>query len=110
MLRGAGEDATFQLDCLVMEACGLCGFWAAGRVLSVTVMLPGLQSTRGTVRAPRRCVRLRIRAVQGLLDCECLFLLTELDDHLMEIEKKLTTWGYRENCVDIKLERAKIKR
>ncbi|XP_030895776.1 cilia- and flagella-associated protein 46-like isoform X2 [Leptonychotes weddellii] len=57
-----------------------------------------------------RCVRLRIRAVQGLLDCECLFLLTELDDHLMEIEKKLTTWGYRENCVDIKLERAKIKR
>ncbi|XP_047559332.1 cilia- and flagella-associated protein 46 isoform X1 [Lutra lutra] len=60
-----------------------------------------------------RCVSLRIRAVEDLAGCEppeCLFLLTELHDRLTEIEKKLTAWGYKEQCVDIKLERAKIKR
>lgn len=56
---------------------------------------------------------LQIRAIQEPAGCEppeCLFLLTEMHDHLMEIEEKLASWGYKENCVDIKLERAKIKR
>ncbi|XP_045665372.1 cilia- and flagella-associated protein 46 isoform X6 [Ursus americanus] len=60
-----------------------------------------------------RCVSLQIRAIQEPAGCEppeCLFLLTEMHDHLMEIEEKLASWGYKENCVDIKLERAKIKR
>lgn len=62
---------------------------------------------------PRRCVSLQIRAIQEPARCEtpeCLFLLTEMHDHLMEIEEKLAAWGYKENCVDVKLERAKIKR
>lgn len=56
---------------------------------------------------------LRVRAVEDLAGCEPperLLLLTELHDRLMEIEKKLTACGYKEKCVDIKLERAKIKR
>ncbi|XP_044924407.1 cilia- and flagella-associated protein 46 isoform X2 [Mustela putorius furo] len=60
-----------------------------------------------------RCVSLRVRAVEDLAGSEppeCLLLLTELHDRLTEIEKKLTACGYKEKCVDIKLERAKIKR
>uniref|UniRef100_G1LVL0 Cilia- and flagella-associated protein 46 n=2 Tax=Ailuropoda melanoleuca TaxID=9646 RepID=G1LVL0_AILME len=60
-----------------------------------------------------RCVSHQIRAIQEPAGCEtpeCLFLLTEMHDHLMEIEEKLAAWGYKENCVDVKLERAKIKR
>lgn len=61
----------------------------------------------------RRCASLRIRVAQEPVDgepSECLFLLKEMDDYLLEIEKKFTDCGYKENCVDIKLERAKIKR
>ncbi|XP_073096194.1 cilia- and flagella-associated protein 46 isoform X2 [Manis javanica] len=60
-----------------------------------------------------RCASLRIRVAQEPVDgepSECLFLLKEMDDYLLEIEKKFTDCGYKENCVDIKLERAKIKR
>lgn len=63
--------------------------------------------------AAHRCVSLRVRAVEDLAGSEppeCLLLLTELHDRLTEIEKKLTACGYKEKCVDIKLERAKIKR
>lgn len=37
-------------------------------------------------------------------------LLNELDGCLQEIEEKFTSCGYKENCVDVKLQRAKIKR
>ncbi|XP_049501881.1 cilia- and flagella-associated protein 46 isoform X1 [Panthera uncia] len=60
-----------------------------------------------------RCVSLQIKAAQESADNEppgCFLLLNKMDDCLTEIEKRLITWGYRDNCVDIKLERAKIKR
>lgn len=60
-----------------------------------------------------RCVSLQIQDIQGAIDGEfpeCLVLLKELDNRLLEIEEKLINCGYKENCVDIKLERAKIKR
>ncbi|XP_043453885.1 cilia- and flagella-associated protein 46 isoform X3 [Prionailurus bengalensis] len=60
-----------------------------------------------------RCVSLQIKAAQESADGEppgCLLLLNKMDDCLTEIEKRLITWGYRDNCVDVKLERAKIKR
>ncbi|XP_053062995.1 cilia- and flagella-associated protein 46 isoform X3 [Acinonyx jubatus] len=60
-----------------------------------------------------RCVSLQIKAAQESADGEppgCLLLLNKMDDCLTEIEKRLITWGYRDNCVDIRLERAKIKR
>ncbi|XP_025774064.1 cilia- and flagella-associated protein 46 [Puma concolor] len=59
-----------------------------------------------------RCVSLQIKAAQESADGEppgCLLLLNKMDDCLTEIEKRLITWGYRDNCVDIRLERAKIK-
>ncbi|XP_045295286.1 cilia- and flagella-associated protein 46 isoform X5 [Leopardus geoffroyi] len=60
-----------------------------------------------------RCVSLQIKAAQESADGEppgCLLLLNKMDDCLTEIEKRLITWGYRDNCADIRLERAKIKR
>ncbi|XP_008581370.1 PREDICTED: tetratricopeptide repeat protein 40, partial [Galeopterus variegatus] len=60
-----------------------------------------------------RCVSLQITVAQEAADSEppdgC-FLLKGMDDTLMKIEEKFINCGYRENCVDIKLERAKIKR
>ncbi|XP_019062592.1 cilia- and flagella-associated protein 46 isoform X2 [Fukomys damarensis] len=60
-----------------------------------------------------RCVSLQIQIVQDSADSEfpeCLVLLKELDSSLLEIEEKFINCGYKENCVDIKLEHAKIKR
>ncbi|XP_059947631.1 cilia- and flagella-associated protein 46 [Mesoplodon densirostris] len=60
-----------------------------------------------------RCVSLQIKAVQEPVDCEPLqnsFLPMEMDDRLLEIEEKFTNIGHKEKCVDIKLERAKMKR
>lgn len=109
--------ATFQLNHVAGEACGLGGFWPVGGALRCflwrRVMLPRLQAPHGMVRVPCRCVSLQIRAAQELVSGEppeCLFRLSEMDDRLMEIEKKLITWGCPQNCVNIKLERAKIKR
>ncbi|KAM9197443.1 cilia- and flagella-associated protein 46 [Dugong dugon] len=55
----------------------------------------------------------RIRAIQGTVHSEpseYSMLLNKLDNCLLEIEKKFINCGYKEKCVDIKLERAKIKR
>ncbi|XP_021108879.1 cilia- and flagella-associated protein 46 isoform X3 [Heterocephalus glaber] len=60
-----------------------------------------------------RCVSLQIQIIQDSPDSEfseCLVLLKELDNSLLEIEEKFINCGYKGNCVDIKLERAKIKR
>ncbi|XP_013358484.1 PREDICTED: cilia- and flagella-associated protein 46 isoform X2 [Chinchilla lanigera] len=60
-----------------------------------------------------RCVSLQIQIIQGSADSEfpeCLVLLKELDNCLLEMEEKFINCGYKKNCVDIKLERAKIKR
>lgn len=62
---------------------------------------------------PHRCLKLRIQITQESVDSEpsaFLFLLSELDNCLLEIEKKFVKCGYKENCVDIKLERARVKR
>ncbi|XP_036685221.1 cilia- and flagella-associated protein 46 isoform X2 [Balaenoptera musculus] len=60
-----------------------------------------------------RCVSLQIKAILEPVGCEPLqnsFLLMEMDDRLSEIEEKFTNIGHKEKCVDIKLERAKMKR
>ncbi|KAL4698410.1 hypothetical protein H8959_011067 [Pygathrix nigripes] len=60
-----------------------------------------------------RCLSLRVRVVQQSVvteATECSLLLKEMDDSLLEIERKFIDCGYKENCVDVKLERAKIKR
>ncbi|XP_059517976.1 cilia- and flagella-associated protein 46 [Myotis daubentonii] len=60
-----------------------------------------------------RSLNLRIRVAQesmGSESSEFPFLLSELYDQLLEIEEKFVNCGYKENCVDIKLERGKIKR
>lgn len=62
---------------------------------------------------PHRCLNLRIRIAQESVDSEPLefpFLLSELYERLLETEEKFVSCGYKENCVDIKLERAKLKR
>uniref|UniRef100_A0A0D9QWE0 Cilia and flagella associated protein 46 n=1 Tax=Chlorocebus sabaeus TaxID=60711 RepID=A0A0D9QWE0_CHLSB len=60
-----------------------------------------------------RCLSLRVRVAQQSAvteATECLLLLKDMDDSLLEIERKFIDCGYKENCVDVKLERAKIKR
>ncbi|XP_007452074.1 PREDICTED: tetratricopeptide repeat protein 40 [Lipotes vexillifer] len=60
-----------------------------------------------------RCVSLQVKAAQELEDSEPFqnsLLLMEMDDRLLEIEEKFTNIGHKEKCVDIKLERAKMKR
>ncbi|XP_016061813.1 PREDICTED: cilia- and flagella-associated protein 46 [Miniopterus natalensis] len=60
-----------------------------------------------------RCLKLRIQITQESVDSEPSafpFLLSELDNCLLEIEKKFVKCGYKEKCVDIKLERARVKR
>lgn len=62
---------------------------------------------------PRRCVRLQIKAVEGQLDRdpqENLFLTLEVDRRLLEVEEKFASIGHKEKCVDIQLERARVKR
>uniref|UniRef100_A0A8C6BQ73 Cilia and flagella associated protein 46 n=1 Tax=Monodon monoceros TaxID=40151 RepID=A0A8C6BQ73_MONMO len=60
-----------------------------------------------------RCVSLQIKAAQEPEASEPFqnsLLLMEMDDRLLEIEEKFTNIGHNEKCVDIKLERAKMKR
>uniref|UniRef100_A0A2K6BDB7 Cilia and flagella associated protein 46 n=2 Tax=Macaca TaxID=9539 RepID=A0A2K6BDB7_MACNE len=60
-----------------------------------------------------RCLSLRVRVAQQSAvteATECSLLLKDMDDSLLEIERKFIDCGYKENCVDVKLERAKIKR
>lgn len=62
---------------------------------------------------PRRCVSLQIKAVEGQLDRdpqENLFLTLEVDRRLLEVEEKFASIGHKEKCVDIQLERARVKR
>ena len=62
---------------------------------------------------PRRCVHLQIRAVREQLDrdpLENLFLMLEIDNRLLEVEEKFASIGHEEKCVDIQLERARVKR
>ncbi|XP_017369055.1 cilia- and flagella-associated protein 46 isoform X2 [Cebus imitator] len=60
-----------------------------------------------------RCLSLRVRVAQESAvrePTECSLLLKEMDDSLLDIERRFIDCGYKENCVDVKLERAKIKR
>ncbi|XP_072828265.1 cilia- and flagella-associated protein 46 isoform X4 [Vicugna pacos] len=60
-----------------------------------------------------RCVHLQIQASQELAEGEspaCSSLLMEMDDRLLGIEEKFISCGCQEKCVEIKLERAKLKR
>nr|XP_031529914.1 cilia- and flagella-associated protein 46 [Vicugna pacos] len=63
--------------------------------------------------APSSCVHLQIQASQELAEGEspaCSSLLMEMDDRLLGIEEKFISCGCQEKCVEIKLERAKLKR
>uniref|UniRef100_A0A8D0Q223 Cilia and flagella associated protein 46 n=1 Tax=Sus scrofa TaxID=9823 RepID=A0A8D0Q223_PIG len=55
-----------------------------------------------------RCVSLQIRAMREPL--EDPLLLAELGDRLLEIEEKFLSCGYKERGVDMRLERAKMRR
>lgn len=69
--------------------------------------------SRQDVCVPGRCVDLRIQLARESADGDashCAFLLKEMDEHLLEIEGEFMSCGYRENCVDVRLKRAKIKR
>ncbi|XP_023564812.1 cilia- and flagella-associated protein 46 [Octodon degus] len=60
-----------------------------------------------------RCVSIQIQLIRDSADSEfpeCLALLKELDRCLLDTEETFISCGYKEHCVDIKLERAKIKR
>ncbi|KAM7074050.1 cilia- and flagella-associated protein 46 isoform 1-T1 [Molossus nigricans] len=60
-----------------------------------------------------RCLNLRTQVAQEAVGSEPSqfpSLLSELDGCLQEVEGKFTGCGYREKCVDVKLQRAKIKR
>lgn len=62
---------------------------------------------------PCRCVSLQIKAVEGQLDRdpqENLALTLEIDRRLLEVEEKFASIGHKEKCMDIQLERARIKR
>ena len=62
---------------------------------------------------PCRCVSLQIKAVEGQLDRdpqENLVLTLEIDRRLLEVEEKFASIGHKEKCMDIQLERARIKR
>ncbi|XP_010857855.1 PREDICTED: protein CFAP46, partial [Bison bison bison] len=60
-----------------------------------------------------RCVHLQIRAVREQLDrdpLENLFLMLEIENRLLEVEEKFASIGQEERCMDIQLERARMKR
>ncbi|XP_075389603.1 cilia- and flagella-associated protein 46 [Tenrec ecaudatus] len=60
-----------------------------------------------------RCISLQLQVVQESFSShpsEFLELLVKMDQSLVDIEKKFISCGCREHCVDVKLERAKIKR
>ncbi|XP_021083734.1 cilia- and flagella-associated protein 46 isoform X2 [Mesocricetus auratus] len=60
-----------------------------------------------------RCVTLQVQLSFNLVDrelLECPFLLEDLEQHLLEVEKNLILNGYKKKCVDLKLEHAQIKK
>ncbi|KAI4530357.1 hypothetical protein MG293_019246 [Ovis ammon polii] len=60
-----------------------------------------------------RCVNLQIKVVQEQLDrdpLQNLFLTLEIDGRLLEVEEKFVSIGRKEKCMDIQLERARLKR
>ncbi|XP_055280347.1 cilia- and flagella-associated protein 46 isoform X2 [Moschus berezovskii] len=60
-----------------------------------------------------RCVSLQIKAVQEQLDgdpTENLSLMLEIDSRLLEVEEKFVSIGRKEQCMDIQLARAYMKR
>ncbi|KAL0616897.1 Cilia- and flagella-associated protein 46 [Plecturocebus cupreus] len=57
-----------------------------------------------------RCLSLRVSAAQESAVPEPAERLLEMDDSLLDIERRFSDCGYKENCVDVKLERAKLKR
>ncbi|XP_045147306.1 cilia- and flagella-associated protein 46 [Echinops telfairi] len=60
-----------------------------------------------------RCISLQLQVVQESFSSSpsvFLELLDKMDHSLVDIEKKFIGCGRREHCVDVKLERAKIKR
>uniref|UniRef100_I3N1T0 Cilia and flagella associated protein 46 n=1 Tax=Ictidomys tridecemlineatus TaxID=43179 RepID=I3N1T0_ICTTR len=66
-----------------------------------------------TMDLEARIMNLRIQITQNsehskLPDCWVLF--KEMDDQLLKIEEDFIKYGYEEHCVNIKLQRAKIKR
>uniref|UniRef100_A0A8C6QI67 Cilia and flagella associated protein 46 n=1 Tax=Nannospalax galili TaxID=1026970 RepID=A0A8C6QI67_NANGA len=65
-----------------------------------------------TMELEARCVRLQIQVACSLIDkeLESPFLLTELEERLLEIEDNFILGGYKKKCVDLKLEHARIKR
>ncbi|XP_045425210.1 cilia- and flagella-associated protein 46 isoform X3 [Lemur catta] len=72
---------------------------------------PGLDFLITDLKA--RCLSLQVKVARESADNEPLkgsMSLQEMDNRLMEIEKRFISCGYRENCVDVKLERAQVKR
>lgn len=70
---------------------------------------------RDLERSPalRRCLSLRAQAARDLAGrepAELPSLLEELGDRLSEVEEKFVSCGYRENRMDVMLERVQIKR
>ncbi|KAB0347365.1 hypothetical protein FD754_012222 [Muntiacus muntjak] len=60
-----------------------------------------------------RCLSLQIKATEEQLGRdpqENLLLTLEIDRRLLEVEEKFASIGHREKCMDIQLERARIKR
>ncbi|XP_065779668.1 cilia- and flagella-associated protein 46 isoform X5 [Muntiacus reevesi] len=60
-----------------------------------------------------RCLSLQIKAAEEQLGRdpqENLLLTLEIDRRLLEVEEKFASIGHREKCMDIQLERARIKR
>lgn len=71
------------------------------------------QGSASPPRPPLRCVSLQLQAAQERGDSEPFqnsALLMEMENRLLEMEEKFTSIGHKEKCVDIKLERAKMKR
>nr|XP_021493514.1 cilia- and flagella-associated protein 46 [Meriones unguiculatus] len=60
-----------------------------------------------------RCLKLQILVATELIieeDVKCPFVLSDIEQRLIEIQEKCEISGYQKNCVDLKLEHAKIKR
>ncbi|XP_052617131.1 cilia- and flagella-associated protein 46 isoform X5 [Peromyscus californicus insignis] len=60
-----------------------------------------------------RCVTLQIQLACNSVDGELLeypLLLMDLEKHLLKVEENFIRSGYKKNCVDLKLEHARIKK
>ncbi|XP_011370907.1 cilia- and flagella-associated protein 46, partial [Pteropus vampyrus] len=60
-----------------------------------------------------RCLSLQVQLAQESADRGLPYgaaLLSEMDGRLLELEEKFASYGCRESCADVRLERAKIKR